>query len=745
MLRTEYLQIGCDMRDRGDTGTVASSTRVFAIGAALGVSGMLAGGASVAQAQTSTAGTSGALSQTATADDNGAQLEEITVTAQKREERLKDVPISISVLGSESLDDNAVQGIAEALNAIPGVATSNFHLGGGTLIEIRGVNAAVPEYTGASPVAYYLDTVPFGLVKSAIAPDSSAYDMQRVEVLRGPQGTLYGASALNGVVRVLTQDADLGELELKARVADSGTSHGGNNYRGDVAVNVPLIADKLAVRAVAGYESLSGWIDQPNKDDANDTQRRTFRIKLNAQPSEDLSVALSAWRSRSDSGAPSVGYTFDETSSVLDQPISTEYNAYGLKAAYRIGGITLSSMTSYLDYVDSGVVGLDIPLFGAPDSIFASRIRSNIFSEELIASSSRERSWYWSLGAMYRRATEDSFRYYTGLFAAVPTLDNSNLSKSTAVFGELTHTFFDRKLEVTAGLRSFSDDESQHDSIGGGPFVPGKTTSHANTPRVVLTWHPDDERMLYASYAQGFRSGFSQSGDVLFEHPDFPSVHPDRLRNYEIGSKGTLLMGRLAYDAAVYYMDWQDIQQLLVVPFQGSPGVLAIVNAESASGPGVDFAFTAQVLRGLTLNANVSWNDLKMDNDTISGGVVLFAKGTRPSGSAGTTAGAGVDYSFGLGARGLKGRLSASATYKSKLIYQGLGGVGVRSVGDSMVSSRLSVSVDSPASWSTTLFVDNLNNERGRAAQPFIGAADWIARVRPRTIGIQAEYRFAGK
>lgn len=725
------------MSDRRDTILVSLRAGIPAVGLA----SVFAVG-SVAYAQVTPPAGSETGSRESAASD---RIEEVTVTAQKRAEQLEDVPISISVLSSQALDDQAVQGISEALNAIPGVATSGFHLGGGTLIEIRGVNAAVPAYTGSSPVAYYLDTVPFGLVKSAIAPDSSAYDMQRVEVLRGPQGTLYGASALNGVVRVLTRDANLDEFGLKARVADSGTDRGGNNYRGDVAINVPLITDKLAVRAVAGYESLSGWIDQPNKEDANDTLRRTFRLKVNAELTEDLSVGLSAWRSHSNSGAPAVGYTFDRTSSLLDQPVVTEYDAFGLNVAYQLSSVTISSMTSYLDYVDSGIVGLDIPLFGAPDSVFASRIRSNIFSEELVATSSRDGAWYWSLGAMYRRATEDSLRYYTGLFAGVPTLENNNESESVAVFGEVTRVLVDDRLELTVGLRHFSDDQTQNDSTGGGPYVAAKTTSSANTPRVVLTWHPDEQRMLYTSYSQGFRSGFSQSGDVLFEHPDFPAVKPDRLRNYEIGSKGTFWDGRLAYDVAAYFMDWQDIQQLLVVPFQASPGVLAIVNAESASGPGVDFALNTQVSRGLTLYANFSWNDLKMDDDTISAGAVLFAKGTRPSGSAKTTAGAGIDYSFDVGTGGLEGRLSASATYKSKLIYQGIGGVGVRSVGDSMLTSRVSASLDSQANWSATLFVDNLNNEQGRAAQPFIGAADWIARVRPRTVGLQVDYRLGGQ
>src|SRR4029077_10101721 len=176
-------------------------------------------------------------------------------------------------------------------------------------------------------VAYYLDSVPFGLVRSAVAPDSDAYDLQRVEVLRGPQGTLYGASALNGVVRVLTNDADLSNFDLRARASDSGTEFGGNNYRGDVAVNLPVVENKLAVRGVLGYQNNSGWVDQPDKNGVNWSELRTYRAKVNAQPTGELSIGLSAWSERDGAGAPSFGYTYNKTSSLLDQPITNNYDA----------------------------------------------------------------------------------------------------------------------------------------------------------------------------------------------------------------------------------------------------------------------------------------------------------------------------------------------------------------------------------------------------------------------------------
>ena len=171
----------------------------------------------------------------ATADSNEATagpdaLEEIVVTAQKREQRLQDVPIGITVMRGSTLDNSSAVSFLDALGSVPGVAitgTQNAAFqGGGAQLSIRGVTASAPSLAGTSPVAYYLDGVPFGLVKSAVVPDLAPYDLDRVEVLRGPQGTLYGASAEDGVVRVITSRADLHNFDIKTRVSEGADRTG---------------------------------------------------------------------------------------------------------------------------------------------------------------------------------------------------------------------------------------------------------------------------------------------------------------------------------------------------------------------------------------------------------------------------------------------------------------------------------------------------------------------------------------
>ena len=138
-------------------------------------------------------------------------------------------------------------------------------------------------------------------------PDANSYDLDRIEVLRGPQGTLYGASALNGVVRVLTNDANLNDFDFKARAGVSSTDSGGGNWREDAAVNLPIIDGKLAARLVVGEEHDSGWINSPIKNNINDGDIKNVRFKINAQPIDDLSVKLGATHEQSNYGAPPLG------------------------------------------------------------------------------------------------------------------------------------------------------------------------------------------------------------------------------------------------------------------------------------------------------------------------------------------------------------------------------------------------------------------------------------------------------
>ncbi|WP_162248268.1 MULTISPECIES: TonB-dependent receptor [unclassified Sphingomonas] len=676
----------------------------------------------------------------AAAEEVSGAPDEIVVTAQKRAERLQDVPISIAVLSGNALDKSSINSAAEALRTVAGVSVMEAYQGSGSLVTIRGVAAGGPLFGGASPVSYYVDSVPFGLIKSAIAPNAQAFDLQQVEVLRGPQGTLYGSNAQNGVVRILTHDAELDGFDFKARVSGSATKGGGDNYQGDMAVNVPIIDGVLAARAVLGYENNSGWIDTPGPRNANDSEVKNARLKINAQPNDNLSVGLSAWISRADYGMPSFGNSDDFNTVAAPQPVTTDFDAYGLKIGYDFPTFTVTSGTSYLRYRNTGYLNLaPLGIFiapGVPINLFTSQ-GARITTEELNLASTNSSAWRWTAGAMYRHDSEDLLQANLPTTAATST---KMLSKSYAVYGELTRLLFDKKVELTAGVRHFVDKQSNVAVSSGG--VRDSDTFKATTPRFVVTVHPNRQSTIYASYSQGFRSGVVQ-GPPLPDALKF--TNPDKLRNYEMGAKGTLMDGMISYDAAVYYIDWKDVQQLITVPVvTGGVSIprAAIVNSESASGPGADLSLSIRPVADLTLTAQFSWNNLTFDENVISGGQVLFAKGARLNFSPKYTGGASAEYAFPLGGD-LRGKLSLSGNYTSTQAYRGLvGGAAVSEDGDKMFVARADFSVLFSERFGVTAFIDNLTNERGTPVRtPYLPATDdWDFRTRPRTVGVRLTY-----
>lgn len=673
-----------------------------------------------------------------------AALSEVVVTAEKRLERQQDVPISLSVLGGADLDKSTFAGVTEALNTVPGVAAVAEQLGsGGTVLTIRGVSASGPEYGGASTVAYYVDSVPFGMIRSALLPDPNVYDLQQIEVLRGPQGTLYGANALNGVIRVLTNEPDLTHFDFKSHGAVSSTEGGGENYDGDLAVNIPIIEGRLAARAVVGDDHESGWIDSPVQNHINNSENTNARFKLNAQLTDELTVGLSTWHSQSRYGAPSQSEGDDRVLAVNSQPMYIQFNAYGAKINYDASAFSVSSMTSYLVYDNSSV--LDYTPFGA-DETATSTFASRVFSEELNVTSNNSGPWRWAIGGMYRNDKEVNQQFilvYPEPTSYVPFDHFADTSKSGAVYGEIGQRFFQDTFHWTLGLRYFHDDEGTQALLPlPSPTVPTSVvsaTSKATTPRAVLTWLPNRHFTGYLSYSQGFRSGVPQDELVGSIIPDFAPLRPDKLTNYEVGVKGDIWGQLLSYDAALFYMKWDSIQQQVYVRDPIAGYVYVLINGNSASGEGAELSLKSRPVDGLIFSADLGWNNLHFDSSVYSAGALLFPEGSRPNYSPEYTGGLAAQYLFPIAA-GYKGLFSISGNYTSALnttyVTQLANG---NLKANSLLLTRARLGVEFPDHWTAALFVDNALNYNGSQI-PYPGVPDWSARARPRTYGLQVDY-----
>jgi outer membrane receptor protein involved in Fe transport len=279
----------------------------------------------------------------------------------------------------------------------------------------------------------------------------------------------------------------------------------------------------------------------------------------------------------------------------------------------------------------------------------------------------------------------------------------------------------------------------------GTPLLHQQDTFNATTPRVVLTWFPSRDLTMYASYSEGFRSGYPQSLLVQVVAPELSPIKPDKLHNYEIGGKGNLFDDLLTFDTAVYYMKWNGIQENLGIPIPGSTArIVANVNGESASGMGVDFAVTAHPIKRLSLGLTFSWNGLTEDGSVFSSGQLLFPKGARIDSSPAYTGGANFGYDFPLGGSGWTGEFEASARYTSfqtsTSIAKGSGLPPIVSESDTLTTGRVSFTLAAPSHWRVMLFCDNVGNNRGiaqAAATPYTNLL-----IRPRTSGVQVDYSF---
>nr|WP_047169330.1 TonB-dependent receptor [Sphingomonas sp. Y57] len=668
---------------------------------------------------------------------------EIVVTAQRREEALSQVPISISVLSNRTLEAGAISSVNDAIRGVAGIAAYESGQAGLSKFSVRGVTSNNSLFNGSSTIGYYLDEIPFAFVRFPVSPDAGSFDISQVEVLRGPQGTLYGANALNGVVRVMTTDADLDDVSVKGRATLSRTRSGGTNYRGDAAINLPIVTDKLAARLVVGYADQSGWLNKRagGADNVNDSVSKNFRLKLNAAPSERLSLETLVWLSRAERGASNEGTPGNRiTTTVLAEPIDTDFDAYGLTIGYEFDGFSVTSATSHIKLDSSSVADR------AGDRLLTA-IGAKLTSQEVRLVSNGKGPFSWSLGGIYRDARDTQFSDFT--LDRIPTFlgvsDNVYTSKSFAAYGEVTAHLLGDALDVTGGLRYFTDKEASNErqalSTGVAPFGVRRDKFDAVTPRAVITYHPDRSSSLYASYSQGFRSGFAQNGEVLRLSAGLASsIKPDRLHNYEIGAKAGLFGGVLTVDLAAYYIDWKDTVQVVTTSV-GNPNnpitFNGAVSAPGANGFGADIGLSLQPSKRVRIDGSFSWNNLEFAKDVRSNNVVVFPKGTRLVDSPKYTASASINLNQPV-SDDLTAEASASVNYTSKMLT---GTILARFPANDITVVRLNAGLRSAAGWTIGVFADNLLDEKGftRATGLLNGIVNGD-HIRPRTIGVQLDF-----
>jgi iron complex outermembrane recepter protein len=548
----------------------------------------------------------------ADASFDSAAPAEVIVTAQKREERAIDVPISLVALGGDELQQRQLTTFNDLASFIPGLAV--WDEGNQRRIMLRGVSN---EFGTASAVGLYVDEADVTSQLSS-QPEINTYDLERVEVLRGPQGTLYGEGSAGGTIRFITKDPVLSAFGMNADVSASYTQDGAPGQKINMALNVPLITDVLAVRFAGTAAHEGGWIDQPaiDRKNINSQDLVDLRTKILWHPAETFTATAMAELHHNDRGlgdGEDANGNFTTAFGLPTTPNMVEkFGIYNLKLTNDTSWLRVLSTTTYVRQDnDISHFSYGLPASGPPETtpialvyFPANDTTVRNFNQELRLSSLGTGPWNWTLGGFYRHLRYGSVipPWLYGPAAkpvSEPFYDLEYRSNSWSAFGELSYRILDR-LTLTAGVRDFEDRQTEKP-----PYTLawqwGKF--HSVDPRFVIEYKLSGNANVYASAAKGFRSGgFNAVGQ--------PPYGPESVWTYELGTKTAWLDNRLRLDTAVFYSDYTNYQ---IQGFSPPPALPLNIyrNAGSAWIKGLEVSLAWQPLQDWLLSLNGDYLDTR--------------------------------------------------------------------------------------------------------------------------------------
>ncbi len=619
-----------------------------------------------AAAQTAPAGAGEAIAQSGSSQTPETEQfdADIVVTAQKREQTLLDVPQSISVVSGAALENQQATSFQDYLNLVPGLQLNQSTPGAGRLI-LRGLN------TGgvASTVAVYVDETPFGsssgLVNGGVlAGDFDTFDLDRVEVLRGPQGTLYGANSLGGLLKFVTKAPSTSALEVRTRGIVETTKGGDMTYRANAVVNLPLTST-LALRASGFYNKVGGFIDSIGTaardgtsalvppgilqtadvtSNINDFTSYGGRASLLFRPSEVFDVRLTALLQNIRADAPTVVESDPDTlrtlygrptqSQFADPFTDIDYRVYNGVMNYDVGFATLTSSTSYAtqkqrfrDDATFNLSGLVQLLLGAPanDFFLDQRTNSRRFTQEVRLASASNDTFEWLIGGYYTNekglidqnfvAVQPGTTTPISFPFALGTVRFESRYKEYAGFANGT-LHLGSRFDIDLGGRYSHNRQIAEQAASGvlAASVPVNNNLRSSddvfTYAVAPKFKINDRMSLYGRVSKGYRPG---GPNVIAPNApaDTPaSFDPDTTTSYEIGFKGETADRTFGLDIAIFHIDWKNIQLLTVVNNFG-----VNINGSGATSEGGEFTATFRPAPGFVTSINGAYTNARLDAD----------------------------------------------------------------------------------------------------------------------------------
>lgn len=564
------------------------------------------------------------LAQDSDTSDGVITFEEIIVTASKREQRLIDVPMAIATLQGAELEQRGIDSIQDLSFAVPGL-TMREDGPGSYQVFLRGLANA---YGGGALTSIYQDEIPMVYSGYDILP-TRTLDIARVEVLKGPQGTLYGQGAVGGAVRYITNRPDLEGFEGRI-TGEFYTVDGGDAGLGLTGiVNVPIVEDKLALRVASEVRTGGGWQDQPGAgiENGNGEELVHVNAKLLWKPTDSLEVLANfiTYNSEYELGLgyenpDRTVYVSDDSTTALIPKI-WDYKVYSLEVTYDLDFATLLSSTVYSEMDHQ----YPFTYNGGEETIYEGGLGGyshrynpgDQFTQELRLTSSGDGPLQWTVGAFYRD-TERSLDIPVGIthyFGSVfPfTYNSNNTQESISLFADVSYKITDR-LTFGTGIRYF--DDKQTETLDGEPT--SEETFDSIDPRVYLSYEASEDLNVYASVSKGFRSGgFNGFG--------LPTFGPEEVWSYELGTKGTFFDGALYLDLAAFYTQYKEMQVRSLVLVDGGVGLTSLIsNIGEGEVKGLELSFNWKLTDAFSLSGSGTLIDAEI---TESGEGGIFANG----------------------------------------------------------------------------------------------------------------------
>ena len=742
--------------------------------------------------------------QTQPTSAEAATLDTVVVTANKRVENVRDVAASISVIGERQLENLGASSLADYAALIPGLQIQDNGTPGQTSVTLRGI----ANLSSGATVATYLDEVPVGSSgiyqgANTLMLDVLPYDISRVEVLRGPQGTLYGAGAIGGLLKYVTRAPDLDGDELRLGFGMRTTQDGGNAWNARFGASVPLIEDRLGLRISFARNGLPGYTDNviDGREDVNDSEQIGARAALFWDGDAfDLNLSLLEQRISADERGgtaldpetlqPLFGDNVDRT--WQPQPFSKQLSLASLSLDWDLGWANLISATGWsqtdtMTQLDSTIQfgGVADQLLGLPDP-GSSNVRYTFdldkVTQEFRLTSKSGGPFEWMVGVFYTK--EDALQSqlvwlgqldgsplptpFDTMFSTLANLALPSTYKELAVFANGSWRIGER-FKIDAGVRQASNDQWFSQNVSEGILVPlgdapGESSEDVFTWSVSPQFKLGDDSMVYARVATGYQPGGPNV--ALAGIP--PQVDSSMLTSYELGLKSQFADQRVQLDAAVFRIDWEDVQ--VASSFNGVGG---LVNGGEATSKGVELSGSFRATDQWSIGFNVAYTKAEVKND--------FEPTVIPQD--------GFDVILNTGLAGdlmpyvpeLSWALTTEYAFSTSGGFGGQIGAALRGVGDRVNGTTERQRITAPGDPSTLLAPDEitapveLDSYRALDLYAGIGKGNWELRVyannvtnegawssltalgsafggpnvqmaavpiRPRTFGIEFDYRF---